>query len=304
MRKRAARRRKTEFEKEEFQAYGEYTYDYLHQIAPERQAEDWDGGELPPAVSAPVEVVKRTHRRRRTHAFFKLLALLAALTIVLVVLQETVFRLQTVYVIGNRNLTPQQVVMASGLVKGRNIFSISEEDVRKAISKNHTIIFQGMQKEYPSTVYLYIEERQTVAVMRWLGIQYTLDAEGIVMTEENTMSLPDGLPVVTGFRVSAVNTGQPLAVRSEKQLQAYRAIISELGLQLYMDQITEINLSNPDNIYLVTAEGVTVRLGDSNYMQAKIGAIRTDMAYLRQLGKTSGILDVTIPEDAKYMPET
>ena len=28
-----------------------------------------------------------------------------------------------------------------------------------------------------------------------------------------------------------------------------------------------------------------------------------DMAYLRQLGKTSGILDVSIPEDAKYMPE-
>ena len=44
-------------------------------------------------------------------------------------------------------------------------------------------------------------------------------------------------------------------------------------------------------------------LGDASYMQAKIGAVRTDMAYLRQLGKTSGILDVTIPEDAKYMPE-
>ena len=53
----------------------------------------------------------------------------------------------------------------------------------------------------------------------------------------------------------------------------------------------------------MTAEGVTVRLGDANYMQAKIGAVRTDMAYLRQLGKTSGILDVTTPEDAKYMPE-
>ncbi len=304
MSKRAARRRKTEFEKEEFRAYGEYTYDYLHQTAPVKDAEGWDGGESFPSFSAPVEVAKRTHRRRRTHAFFKLLALLAVLTVVLVVLQETVFRLQTVYVIGNRNKTPQQVVMASGLVKGRNIFSISEEDVRKAISKDHTIIFQGMQKEYPSTIYLYVEERQTVAVMMLRGMQYTLDAEGIVMSEKNTMSLPDGLPVVTGFRVIAANTGQPLAVHSEKQMQAYRAVISELALQLYIDQITEINLSNPDNIYLVTAEGVTVRLGDGNYMQAKIGAVRTDMAYLRQLGKTSGILDVTIPEDAKYMPET
>ena len=92
-------------------------------------------------------------------------------------------------------------------------------------------------------------------------------------------------------------------VRSEKQMEAYQAIISELSLQMYSDQVTEINLANPENIYLITAEGITVRLGDSKYMQAKIGAIRTDMSYLRQLGKTSGILDVTTPEDAKYMPE-
>ena len=72
---------------------------------------------------------------------------------------------------------------------------------------------------------------------------------------------------------------------------------------MYQSQISEINLSNPENIYLITVEGITVRLGNASYMQAKIGAVRTDMAYLRQLGKTSGILDVTTPEDAKYMPE-
>ena len=111
------------------------------------------------------------------------------------------------------------------------------------------------------------------------------------------------MPVVTGFRVSNISVGQQLAVRSQGQLEAYRVIMEELELQMYQSQVSEINLADPDNIYLVTAEGVTVRLGDANYMQAKIGAVRTDMAYLRQLGKTSGILDVTTPEDAKYMPE-
>ena len=48
-----------------------------------------------------------------------------------------------------------------------------EEDVAKALSQDHTIIFKGMQKEYPNTIYLYIEERKTVAAMQWLGILYT-----------------------------------------------------------------------------------------------------------------------------------
>ena len=225
------------------------------------------------------------------------------LTIGLAVGQQTLFRLETVYVVGNVEKTPQEVVMASGLVRGRNMITIEEEDVAKALSQDHTIIFKGMQKEYPNTIYLYIEERKTVAAMQWLGILYTLDREGVVMEESTSTTPPAGMPVITGFRVSNINVGQQLTVRSEKQMDAYREIMEELELQMYQSQVAEINLADPSNIYLIMVEGVTVRLGDASYMQAKIGAVRTDMAYLRQLGKTSGILDVTIPEDAKYMPE-
>ena len=295
MSKRAGKKRAPEIEREQFEAYGEYTYDYLH-------TQDGAGDAQTPAQPS-VQAVRRAQKRRRTHGFFKFLGLLTVLTIGLVVGQQTLFRLETVYVVGNEEKTPQEVVMASGLVRGRNMITIEEEDVAEALSKDHTIIFKGMQKEYPNTIYLYIEERKTVAAMQWLGILYTLDREGVVMKESTSSTPPAGMPVVTGFRVSNINVGQQLLVRSENQMEAYREIMEELELQMYQSQVAEINLADPSNIYLITVEGVTVRLGDASYMQAKIGAVRTDMAYLRQLGKTSGILDVTIPEDAKYMPE-
>lgn len=295
MSKRAREKRTPEIEREQFEAYGEYTYDYLH-------TQDGAGDAQTPAQPS-VQAVRRAQKRRRTHGFFKFLGLLTVLTIGLVVGQQTLFRLETVYVVGNEEKTPQEVVMASGLVRGRNMITIEEEDVAEALSQDHTIIFKGMQKEYPNTIYLYIEERKTVAAMQWLGILYTLDREGVVMKESTSSTPPAGMPVVTGFRVSNINVGQQLLVRSENQMEAYREIMEELELQMYQSQVAEINLADPSNIYLITVEGVTVRLGDASYMQAKIGAVRTDMAYLRQLGKTSGILDVTIPEDAKYMPE-
>ena len=151
--------------------------------------------------------------------------------------------------------------MASGLVRGRNMITIEEEDVAEAMSKDHTIIFKGMQKEYPNTIYLYIEERKTVAAMQWLGILYTLDREGVVMKESTSSTPPAGMPVVTGFRVSNINVGQQLLVRSENQMEAYREIMEELELQMYQSQVAEINLADPSNIYLITVEGVTVRLG-------------------------------------------
>lgn len=296
MSKRAGKKRTPEIEHEQFEAYGEYTYDYLH-------AQDGEGGDAQAPAQPSVQAVRRAQKRRRTHGFFKFLGLLTVLTIGLAVGQQTLFRLETVYVVGNEEKTPQEIVMASGLVRGRNMITIEEEDVAETLSQDHTIIFKGMQKEYPNTIYLYIEERKTVAAMQWLGILYTLDREGVVMKESTSSSPPAGMPVVTGFRVSNINVGQQLLVRSENQMEAYREIMEELELQMYQSQVAEINLADPSNIYLITVEGVTVRLGDASYMQAKIGAVRTDMAYLRQLGKTSGILDVSIPEDAKYMPE-
>ena len=64
-----------------------------------------------------------------------------------------------------------------------------------------------------------------------------------------------------------------------------------------------INLSDTENLYLITQEGISVRMGDGEYLRAKVGAIRTYIAYFRQLGTDSGVLDVSIPEDGKFMPE-
>ena len=279
---------------ENYEAYGEYQYQYQYQP---------DGAEGEPSAAPTVEQIRQAHQKRKRGGFFKFLILLVIVTIAVVVVQETVFRLETVYVIGNEEKTPQQVVTASGLVRGRNMLGIEEDEVARAMSRDHTLIFKGIQKEYPGTIYLYIEERKTVAAMQLLGMLYMLDADGMVMQEKNTTVLPQGIPVVTGFNASTVNVGQVLSARNERQLEAYREIMDELIQQLYTSQITEINLADPDNLYLVTQEGVTVRLGNAKYMRAKVGAVRTDMAYLRQLGKRGGILDVTTPEDAKYMPE-
>ena len=272
---------------ETYEAYGEYQYHYQ---SAEAQAD-------------AVLRAKKKHKKHQTHGFFKFLIFLCVLSVGLVVVQETVFRLETVYVIGNESKTPQQIVTVSGLVRGRNMLSIEEEEIAQAIARDHTLIFKGIQKEYPGTIYLYIEERKTVAAMQWLGMLYTLDAQGLVMAEKNSATLPQGLPVVNGFGAGAVHVGQMLNVRDPRQLQAYQTIMYEMSQQLCFDQFSEVNLSDPDNLYLVTVEGVTVRAGDASHMEQKIGAVRTAMAYLRQLGKVGGILDVTKPADTKYMPE-
>ena len=277
------------------EAYGEYQY------ASQPQQEE---------TAAAVSRAKQTHKRKKTSLFFRFLILMTIVTVLIVVAQKMFFSLETVYVIGCEHKTPQQVVLASGLVRGQNMIGITEEDVAQTMLKDHTIIFKDMQKKYPGTIYLYVEERQTTAVMQWLGVLYTLDGQGMVMTEETSSVLPTNMPLVTGFRPNSVMEGQFLKLRDNRQLEAYQTIVEELKQQMYSDQITAINLADINNMYLVTLEGVTVRLGSVEHMRDKIGAVRTCMGHLRQLNVTGGILDVTKVTDlentkneVKYMPE-
>ncbi len=293
---------------DQFEAYGEYTYAYQHPSQPEDEGweqeltENGSTSRLP-RRSPRIPLEKEAPRKRSHSLLGRLIFLLVCAVVALLVLQGTVFRLKTVYVVGNKTKTPQQITEASGLVQGLNIFAINEAEIRRNLASDHTLELKGIQKEYPSTIYLYVRERAHVAAFQWLGIQYMLDEQGLVMEESNSLLLPEGIPVVTGFQISNIRVGQPLEVKEQKQLSAYQSIMMELGLQLYISQISELNLTVPDNLYLMTVDGITIRLGNGQHIRAKIGALRTDMAYLRQLGKTSGILDVSIPEDAKYTPE-
>ncbi len=163
-----------ESELDQFEAYGSYSYEYMH-----HPQEEEEGGEdeyddpyahgprgvrrVPIGRERPVAVKKRSFWGR-------LLFLVVCAVVALIVLQGTVFRLQYVYVVGNEKKSKEEIVMASGLVRGLNIFAVSEEEIRRNLGKDHTLQFLRIQKELPSTVYVYVSERLPVAAIQCRGL--------------------------------------------------------------------------------------------------------------------------------------
>ena len=241
--------------------------------------------------------------RHSNRLVFRLIALLLIISILLILLQSLLFRVKTVYIIGADLQAPEHIIALSGLVRGENIVKVTESKVRRNLASDHWITLLHLYKRYPSEIYLIVSERKVAASMQWLGIEYTLDIDGMVLQEYSDMDYTGNLPVVYGFKVGNVSVGAILSVRSEKQLIAYSSIVSELTIQQYIEKIASINVSEPDSLTLLTKSGITVQLGNCDYMRAKIGAMRTDIAYLQQVGETSGVLDVSLPEDGKFKRE-
>ena len=281
---------------DEFQAYGMYSYSYQHQPDEMEQEQEFLQPEyMPPPPPPPPP-------RKRRSLLSSLVILLIFLAAGAILLPSVVFRLEAVTVEGNTTKSARYIVALSGLSKGDNIFSVSERTIRANLSSDPSIEFLYMHREGLNTLCLYIRERQPAATLKANGIQYFLDDTGFVLSESVKIESVPGIPEIKNLETSYVRAGQMLDVSNSRQMEAFRAIMTELSLQMYCANVTEVNLRDPDNIFLTTVEGITARLGDYTYPRAKIGAIRTDVARLAELEQTFGILDVSIPEDAKYTP--
>ena len=87
-----------------------------------------------------------------------------------------------------------------------------------------------------------------------------------------------------------------------EQMDAYELLMEEIFLQGFSDQVSELNLSNPDSLYLITTDGYTAHLGDMTEMRAKIGTVRAVVAKLREMGKEGGVIEASVPAVATYTP--
>jgi cell division protein FtsQ len=253
-----------------------------------------------PAPASIPEYAKKSRPKGR--GLWAVLCSIFVLVGVGIILHSTLFRLKRVQVIGSEYRTPQEVVTIAGIAQGDNILLLDEDKIRDNINKDRYLIFQNMQRDYPDGLIIQVYERIPRANIQTMGEQYTLDGEGMVLEQTQTLQLTEGLVAVTGLQITSSTMGRYITCQKEEQLVAYRKVMSELALQETISQISELNLADMDNLYLVSLDGFTVRLGNDGDMQAKIGAMRAVLDYLHQAGRVKGSIDVSAPINPTYIP--
>lgn len=239
---------------------------------------------------------------RKRAGVITLLLTLALVLAVAVLLNESVLKVRHVAVVGNQSIPWEDVVAAAGLSRAKGFFSLNEKEIAAGINANRYLVFERMEKQFPDGVTLYVRERVPVANVQVMGTFYQLDREGMVLERMTAAKPNDGLLIVTGFQAKDVRVGRIAVPATADHLDAYLKLMEEISLQGFADQVSELNLSDPDSLYLVTRDGYTAHLGDRTALRAKIGTVRAVVAKLREMGKTGGMLEASIPAEATYTP--
>ena len=250
------------------------------------------------------------HRKRKKAAKQTMamsILVVGALAALIVLACSQVFVVRDVMVVGNRNLLREEVVTQSGVQIGDNLLGISDQTLKQALEQNRYIEYLGHGFDYRGTLTLRIQERLGMAVVYDLGYYYVLDASGVVL-ECAGSAYPTGVagPRVTGLDLSPnsrVTVGERLPVHDKGQLEAMETVLTELESTNMLGRTSELSVKNTDNIYILTAEGAKIELGNTGSLRTKLLIGREVLSVREAQGDLLGAkIDVSNGINAHYIP--
>ena len=250
------------------------------------------------------------HRKRKKAAKQTMamsILVVGALAALIVLACSRVFVVRDVMVVGNRNLLREEVVNQSGVNIGDNVLGISDQTLKQALEQNRYIEYLGHGFDYRGTLTLRIQERLGMAVVYDLGYYYVLDASGVVL-ECAGSAYPTGVagPKVTGLDLSPnsrVTVGEKLPVNDKGQLEAMETVLTELESTNLLGRTSELSVKNTDNIYILTAEGAKIELGDTLSLRTKLLIGQEVLSVREAQGNLLGAkIDVSNGKNAHYIP--
>ena len=260
---------------------------------------------------------KRKRRRSRLGVLFKLLCL-AALVAALTFGATVFFQVETIAVTGNSRYTQDEIIAASGVQVGDNLFRMNKKQISQEILHQlpyvesvsilrglpSTITFQVTEWDAVAQVEVYAqgqteesgeegESQQAAAKETWL-----ISVGGKLL---EPVSASHTAPIsVTGLTALAPEAGSMLAVPQDQQskLTALTNVLEKLQQQGMMSRVSSIELTHVSCMVLRLDGSIDAKLpltGDTAYYLRALNAA-VEEENRRRGGQAVGTMDLTQKE--------
>ena len=243
---------------------------------------------------------RRGARGRQSGLSGLLLVALLALAVG-VLLRGQVFIVRNIIVDHVETVAPNDVIRKAGLSLGVSVFAVDESRIRQSFEREGLIAFDGLERRLPDTIRLIVHERARRAVVNYLGVALVIDDQGVVMEQLGEMPAYN-LTVVTGIHATSYHVGGRLLSDLPMQVETMLKVLSAIGAQGIDSRISELNVADLDNMYMMEQGGMMVKFGDETALQDKLLWMRSVLdQQLYPKGTNRGILDVSSGTSAVYV---
>ncbi len=248
---------------------------------------------------------ERVRKRKRRRNLILTLILTLLIFIVGIVLCLTVFfHVSAVTVTGDELYSSQEVIEASGITIGENMFLMNAKKVAKSIEQTLPYVESVQVKRSPSgEIKLVLTAAKAGAALEREGSFLLLSDKGKLL-EENVTSLNDGVVLISGVEIKNAVVGTPVEFAAEDTLETFKQCFDILQ-KAELTGITELDLSDRTNIKAVYAGRITLKLGMLQDMEEKMDFVKATLARNEETApEFRGEIDFTIAKKAFLHPET
>ncbi len=233
---------------------------------------------------------RRRRRRRRGNMILYYLLLFLVIVSVGVTLSLTVFfGIETVTVTGTDKYTQQNLVQATGIALGDNLFRIDKQQIIENLLSFPYIEEVQVSRGYPPGLLVQVTEARPMAAVKTGGDYLVLSGKGRIL-EVGLQEPPDTALVVTGFAI----TGQPGEMAAEEHQENLLMIryLLQAVTQTGFTGIQELDLSDRLNMVVNYENRIRLELGSEGELDYKLNFARTIIEQELEPG-FKGIVDVS-----------
>lgn len=241
---------------------------------------------------------RNRHRRRRGRFGF-LYKLLSFLVIFAAILVGCVvfFRVNQVVVTGNSRYSAQEIIAASGVEVGDNLFLVNRPQTAQSILRKLPYVENAVPvHRLPDTVELHITECAPAAAFRFEGSWWLLDARGKLL-EQGDKSIVGNLPEVRGLHPVEPTVGEWMKVDISEQvrLEGLEQLLTALDAREMAEGVTEfIDLSASNVIRFGYGPELTVAVPMEGDFALRVYSLQQTLETFAQQGETvTGTLELT-----------
>lgn len=241
----------------------------------------------------------RNRQRRRRGRFGFLYKLLSFLVIFTAILVGCVvfFRVNQVVVTGNSRYSAQEVIAASGVELGDNLFLVNRPQTAQSILRQLPYVENAVPvHRLPDTVELHITECVPAAALRFEGSWWLLDARGKLL-EQGDKSMVGDLPEVRGLHPVEPAVGEWLKVDiiEQTRLEGLQQLLTALNARGMAGGVTEfIDLSASNVIRFGYGGELTVAVPMEGDFPLRVYSLQQTLETFAAQGETvTGTLELT-----------
>ncbi len=258
---------------------------------------------------------KRRKKVKRNRIIFASFVSVMIIVLTVLVLSLTVFfKIDTITVNGTSRYDTQQIISVSGIEKGKNLFLAGVGKAQEKLTSELTYLSEvTIIRKLPSTIVIEVVGVDAEYCYSSVSGYALADGKGRVVEIVNADAVPSKSAVIKTNGVFKAVVGEKISVNDDsddkkkdadkKELELLESVFTSIEKSGIKD-ITEINIKNPSDIYIVYQDRFRLNLGNSSELTYKLRSAVKIIAQEDEISTTtSGEINLHNPGSAYVSPD-